>query len=713
MGLSLFVSVRWHEGRYHGAGLWPPAPARFFQALVAASAQGLHLLGESRGALRWLEELDPPLIAAPRARSGQRLTNYVPNNDLDSVGGDPNRVSEIRTDKSSRPYLFDESVPLSYAWSIVDSAENRRQAEVICRLASQLYQLGRGVDQAWAWGELLMQPEAEQRLASHPGCLHKPGAGSLGLTLPSPAPGSLASLQTRFEAQVRRFEVIGEGSERQTVLRQAPPARFAPIVYDGVSNRQVFQLFQGRLAAWPLRKASMLVDWVRSAAAARLGRAFPDKLSIIERIFWGKGSRSEADKAERLRILPLASIGHDHVDLSVRRVLVEVPGDCPLSARDVFWAFSGLDVVNPETGEVLGPQLVPADEDDRMLGHYGTDVGHQVWHSITPLALPEGCARRRIEPTRQRAESKSGKERVSEESRAGAAVVQALRHAGCDIPVDQIQVQREPFLRKGERAERFAEGTRFPKERLWHVRLQFRRPVAGPLVLGDGRFLGLGVMAPVTEARPVIAYEIVSGLTGVAEPGRVALALRRAVMARVQSLLGEVPAYFSGHLRDGQPVLDDHGHLAFAAQLPFRLFVFAPQASASRFAQLARALEGFDDLRAGECGRLRLRPLYVADQDPIMGSFRRWESVTAYEPTRHPKKHDSLEDFLSRDLLGELARRGLPAPLEVEVLSHEIGPRRGGMRARLRVVFGAAVSGPIYLGRSSHKGGGLFAGVLD
>jgi len=455
------------------------------------------------------------------------------------------------------------------------------------------------------------------------------------------------------------------------------------------------------------------VDWLRTGAAARLGRAVPENLSTIERILLGKGSQSETDKGERVRILPLASIGHKQVDMSVRRVLVEVPGECPLSPPDVFWAFSGLDLVNPETGEVLGPQLVPADEDDRMLSHYGSEVGHRVWRSVTPLALPEGAARRRIEPTRQREEGKSGKERVSEENRAGAAVLQALRHAGYSTPVELIQVQREPFMRKGERAERFAEGSRFRKERLWHVRLQFRQPVVGPLVLGDGRFLGLGVMAPEPDARPVIAYEIVSGLTGEVEPRRVVLALRRAVMARVQSLLGEIPPYFSGHLPDGQPVRDDHGHLAFAAQLPARLFIFAPRASANRFAQLSKALEGFDDLRAGECGRLRLRPLYVADQDPIVGSFRRWESVTQYEPTRHPKKHDLTEDFLRKDLLGELARRHLPVPVDVEVLSHEIGPRRGGIRARIRLVFGVTVPGPICLGKSSHKGGGLFAGARD
>jgi CRISPR-associated protein Csb2 len=72
----------------------------------------------------------------------------------------------------------------------------------------------------------------------------------------------------------------------------------------------------------------------------------------------------------------------------------------------------------------------------------------------------------------------------------------ALRHAGYNLDVLDIVVQREPFQSHGARAEAFAPGTRFTKERLWHVSLKFANPVQGPLVLGDGRFLGLGVFAP-------------------------------------------------------------------------------------------------------------------------------------------------------------------------------------------------------------------------
>src|SRR3954453_18402502 len=100
MTYGLLISVRFQDGRYHGAGDWPPSPARLFQALVAGAAQGSVLTDEDAAALRWLEGLDPPIIAAPQMRAGQGFQNYVPNNDLDAVGGDLRRIAEIRTPKA-------------------------------------------------------------------------------------------------------------------------------------------------------------------------------------------------------------------------------------------------------------------------------------------------------------------------------------------------------------------------------------------------------------------------------------------------------------------------------------------------------------------------------------------------------------------------------------------------------------------------------------
>jgi CRISPR-associated protein Csb2 len=222
----------------------------------------------------------------------------------------------------------------------------------------------------------------------------------------------------------------------------------------------------------------------------------PGSATTVDRIFIGRGAK-EADKAERIRIVPLPSIGSPHVVSAIRRVLVEVPPNCPLSGTDIQGAFSGILVsedVDSENGEVVETRLLPAEDRD-MLRHYGVDDrnGHRVWRSVTPVALPESAARRRIDPQRLRkelaaargaastelTEPKSGAERLAEESRATTTVLQSLRHSGVTARAEAIRLQREPFTGRGARAENFAPKTRFAKERLWHVEITFAEPLGG------------------------------------------------------------------------------------------------------------------------------------------------------------------------------------------------------------------------------------------
>ena len=126
-----------------------------------------------------------------------------------------------------------------------------------------------------------------------------------------------------------------------------------------------------------------------------------------------------------------------------------------------------------------------------MLRHFGINkhTGAHTFRTVTPAAL------RRVEPTRKLQEAKIGAERRNELERAAGAVLQALRHANMRMPVEEIRLQREPFEGKGERAEAFATGTRFSKHQLWHVEVTFSEPCVGPIMIGDGRFCGLGIKA--------------------------------------------------------------------------------------------------------------------------------------------------------------------------------------------------------------------------
>ncbi|MCC6641678.1 MAG: type I-U CRISPR-associated protein Cas5/Cas6, partial [Deltaproteobacteria bacterium] len=713
-----------HEGRYHGAGDELPSPFRLFQSLIAGAGISGPLDDHTKRELVWIEGLPAaPLVASPRLARGQAVTMFMPNNDLDKFGGDVRNIAKTRgAQKVWRPRHFDAAVPWIYAWPFAEGGETH--ANTVCTLAEKLYQLGRGVDMAWAWGEVLDEAALDARLVDYNGIVRRPNAGD-GLLLACPEKGSFESLERRYQAL--RFRT--EGGQR--VFVQQPKPIYRRISYESPPARHVFELRSSadseRRVAWPLGGASSLVVATREAARARLVTAMPDRLHDVDRHLVGrKPDGSNAVPAEsRVRIIAIPSIGMHYADRAIRRLLVEIPAACPLRSADVRWAFSGAELVDPDTGEAKDVLLSPSAEDD-MLRHYGVGAGARVFRSVTPVVLPEEGKRRRIEPTRKLTEAKRGLERVLEVSGARAAVVQALRHAGVSAPAESIRLQREPFDGAGSRVEPFAEGTRFEKERLWHVEIAFGVPVEGPLLLGDGRFLGLGLMAPARDVVPgAHAFAITDGLTGQPEPLDVARALRRAVMARVQATLGareRLAAFFSGHAEDGAPVRRSRSsHLSFAFEPHLqRLLILAPHVVERRaptpqeldhLRTLDTALEGFCELRAGDAEVWALLPMANADddEDTLFGRSRVWESISPYVVMRHSRVGPA-EDALVTDILAECRRLGLPPPMvEVRSVRNVVGI---GTTGEARLIFTESIAGPLVIGRTRYAGGGLFVAAV-
>ncbi len=515
MDKMLLLWVHFLDDRYHGEGDgghdgWPPSPARLFQALVAGSALGARLPEPCAEALRWLEErAGAPEIRAPRGRPGRAYRTYVPNNDLDAQGGDPARIAEIRVAKRVRPRHIDARHPVVYGWRCACDAESDRLAAVLCAMAENLYQLGRGLDMAWARAEWLDAEAGVAALEAACGEVWRPTEGAGGTPLPCPHPGSLRSLILRFEAGRGRFSTTRDGRKVLVDLTNPPKPSFRQVGYAAAPAWRLFDLRaepapaaagagapRGAFRPWSQDRVVALVERVRDGAAARLGAALPGTAGQIERLLVGRGA-GPLDLPRRVRLVPLPSIGHALTNRAIRRVLLLVPPDCPLPVGDLDWALSGLLVEGAGAGDT---RLVRSD-DPAMLRNYGVETGerYRLWQTVTPVVLPQSAARRRIDPGRQHEQAKPGRERAAEEQRAADAVIQALRHAEVRARVESVRVQREPFSGKGARAEPYAVGTRFAKERLWHCEIRLASGVEGPLLLGDGRWLGLGLLAPVRE----------------------------------------------------------------------------------------------------------------------------------------------------------------------------------------------------------------------
>ena len=249
------------------------------------------------------------------------------------------------------------------------------------------------------------------------------------------------------------------------------------------------------------------------------------------------------------------------------------------------------------------------------------------------------------------------------------------------------------------------------------------------MVIGDGRFCGLGLMEPVhgaTSCNDVFVFRL-DGRRPIAAEDRPPLVrcLRRALMSLARDDSGGVGRMFSGHERDGRSdSAGHHAHVFLAADGDeggdgsiTRLVVAAPWAVDRRARRIHDSRRRFFDavvrrlteLRAGSLGRfdgLVAEPM--RDDDPLLGPATLWIGKTPYLATRNLKKRHDPAAFVKADVIMECRRRGLPSPAEVAVLDVRSGPRGGRPAAMLRLRFATAVRGPVLLGRDSHSGGGLF-----
>ncbi len=611
---------------------------------------------------------------------------------------------------------------------------------------------------AWADANVLTIEQLDHLLTDYPGPIFNPTPSSAAdrkaALLAVPVGGSFDALYRTYQMVDARCEIVRQGKKRQIAWQPKTPPLVRLVPYDAPAAYLLFDLRRledpDRFRPWPFTRIVALAETVRDAAAERLIASLgEDARARIDRVFGRLRDLAEADKAQRIRITPLPSIGHVHADPAIRRILVTIPPDCPLRSDDIAWAFSGLHLgSDPATGEIRDgdlPLLVAA-ADRRMLAHYGIENAAPArrWRSVTPLALPESAARRRIDPERlarergyppaERQEAKKATDRLEEEDRAAQAVRAALRHAGADAHIDWIRVQREPFARRGERAEAFAAGTRFSKHRLWHVEIAFREPRAGPLLLGDGRYLGLGLMEPVADGTLKIASFALraDAAPRMRERETVLTAVRRALMALDREANGEpLSRLFSGHEPDGRPAGaedGDHRHVFLVAEAdeegdaaPIRrIHVVRPDRGDRHVRLSKREKRRFDDVvallhlvRAGELGVLRLVALGEgAGAAPLFARARVWRSRTPYVTTRRPKRRDDRRAFLEADIRAELRRRGLPEPVQIAVASPRTAAD-GHLVAEATLAFAVAVPGPLLLGRLSHRGEGVFGAGQD
>jgi len=479
----LCISVTFLDPLYHGKGdseqpEWPPSPMRLFQAMLAGSQAGARKArwatqdhNDLGSAFRWLERQSQPMIVAPSAeRARASHTLFVPNNDSDEILDQRARL----TSKHLRPHRLvseDRGQTIHYLWAISgeDWAASRPYAETMAGEARCLMALGWGIDQAVGNGEILNAAQADQlsgeRWRPYPSDSLEQGR------LRVPKQGSLRDLEWVYESFCAQLEggVYSPPEKftefasvryvRTTLLPNRPYAAFE--LPDGCAFRQ--------------ESANEVAAMLRSLVCRKPNRddfqdQFEDDTEVYLAGHVNGGDRTPA----RFSYLPLPTIGHQHADGMIRRLLIAEPygGD---GARSK-WAERRLsgqtltDNKGDQRGHLLG---LWRQSSQRMVSRYVNE--HRIWSTVTPVVLPGFDDGNLV--------------------KAEKLFVKAVRQAGLSIDgITDITLRRAPFWPGSQHPRNYHRAKYLNHLPVWHAQIEFREPVNGPLSIGSGRHAGLGIM---------------------------------------------------------------------------------------------------------------------------------------------------------------------------------------------------------------------------
>jgi CRISPR-associated protein Csb2 len=489
------LSVTFLDPVFHGRAdgdepEWPPSPLRLFQALLAGASAASRAAGSiaetDLAAFRWLEQQDPPLVIAPVGRRGQAYRLSVPNNAMDVVaaawarGNDSGRgdasPATHRSMKMVTPIYLKLSDTVHYAWPITES--DSAVMESLQRVAMSLVALGWGVD--LAFGAARFATEDEVRTLQ--GERWVPVTRPAGVATRVPVAGTLDALNDRHKRFLERLAGDGRFTPTPALTRfrrchyarssDRPSRPFAAFQFLSIGESG-FRSFRAAQAA----KVAGMVRHSVGVAASAAGRS-ADGLSPEDwaDLYVHGHQREGAPSIGRFSYMPLPTIDPRGVVARIRRVIVvESQEGTGEHARWAGQSLVGEQLVNEQTKDAEAT-LARCPDTDYVLAKYVKTSRR--WSTVTPVVLPWGD---------------SGKPH-----RAEKQLLKAVRHAGYDVEdITSLELRREPFWRGCDVASAYFVPKHLRGTASWHVMLEWKHPVAGPVAIGSGRHCGLGLFASI------------------------------------------------------------------------------------------------------------------------------------------------------------------------------------------------------------------------
>lgn len=532
----LAIEIELLTGRYaatahndRGRGEWPPHPARFYSALVAALHDQDGVDRDERAALSWLEQQEAPsLWVDPESKVARRQVQdvYVPVNDITLGGDSAIRQAEARLAQAST------------------SATKQKAEAALMKVKNEAVAIdARPSDKALKTATALMPQGRTRRVRTFPVVLPETPTFAILWPTADPSPYRVALEQlcarvTRLghSSSLVRCTVVDRdftptlvpSDEGDVVLRVVGPGQLERIEeafkhHQGVENRvlparpQRYRAASSVVAASPIAESVFSTEWV---LFERVGGSRPiaSRATDVSRALRGAlfeihgnhdlpatlsgHTASGPTEQPHVAFVPLPFVGHEHADGAIMGIALVLPHELPKSDHELLlrlvakWEKERSDQRGNLTlaGGTLPPFIVRR-----------VDVSAKA--ALEPMRWCRPSTRF-ITATPIALDKNPGKLRSNQHGTARKAALEAqqsirdacLRVIG--VRPGSVEVSLAPLLPGAQHVRDFlpwpGRPGRTPRVRV-HADIRFEAPVRGPLLLGAGRYFGLGLCLPVED----------------------------------------------------------------------------------------------------------------------------------------------------------------------------------------------------------------------
>ncbi len=451
---------------------WPPHPGRLFSALVDAAFQsqsddGLELPADLRAALEWLERLDCPSLAVSEAQRRDVIQAFVPVNDavapevksgrVPSAGQIDDAIKVLPDSRGKQARFFPTVIPDSplvhFVWENAPDAEKHRAA--LERLTECVTYLGHSSS--------LVRVAVTDAV---PPSTYRPDPKGRH-TLRVPARGRLSDLESHFRRGARPSPGLYAVYAKLDEQKKPAAAREAGSVFGDVIACEIDGPFL------PLTGATRFLNAVRDAVI----RATDAESQTVKSLVSGHTADGGFTREEHVAYVPLANVGFNrHSDGKVMGFGLVLPrGLARFSAerRAILRAVAGLEVIGFSRYEWR--VTLPTDNVPKSLGSWPYVGPSRVWATVTPIL----CDRFPKEKNGERLEDilAESVERVVGVRPVRISTDKISKHFGV-APSHEFPNRRKPEDQ--------------PRHRV-HAVVEFDHEIRGPLIVGAGRYHGLGL----------------------------------------------------------------------------------------------------------------------------------------------------------------------------------------------------------------------------